>query len=58
MSFVEGAKLSGRRRASRLARFFTRIRVIEEISLTKVSASGGMLVREATERMWKRSSLA
>ena len=58
MSSGDGAELSGRRRASRLAHFFAQSLVIEEIQPTAALASGGMSVREATERIWTKSSLA
>ena len=58
MSSGDGAKLSGRRRASRSARLAARSQVINERRSTTASTSGGLSVSEATERRWTRSSLA
>ena len=54
MSLSNGAELFGRRRASRSARFTTRIWVIKKRWPTTASTSGGISVWRATKRRWTR----
>ena len=58
ISTGDGADLSGERRASRSARYARQIRVIKERRTMTTSTSGGLTVREATERRWARLSMA
>ena len=58
MSSGDGAKPSGRRRSSRSARLAARSREIDARRPMMALTSGGLSVSEATERRWKRSSLA
>ena len=58
ISTGNGADPSGMRRASGLERYARWSRVIEERRPMTASTSGGMSVREATERRWMISSLA
>ena len=58
MSSGDGAKPSGRTRASSSARLAARSREIDERRPMTALTSGGLSVSEAIERRWKRSSLA
>ena len=58
MSSGDSAELYVSRRDSRFALFATRSRVIEYIWPTTASTSGRILMREATESRWTKSSLA